>query len=393
MSQPDTIAIALRAGTLRVGLSALALGDEIVVGLSNTSLELIAPMTTPPNIALIGIGRIGEVHARTLARLGHLGRFAMIVDPREAVARSLAGDLNVPKVATDPGDAFDDPDIDAVVICSPTDTHAACIEAAARAGKDIFTEKPIALDLATTDAAIAAVDRAGVRMQVGFQRHFDRGYRAAHGAARDGSLEMIHDAMRDPEPPPTAYLARSGGFFRDMSIHNFDCVRWLMGADPVSVYAVGAALVSDEIRQIGDLDTAAVTLTFPSGAIATIENGRRSGFGYDVRTEVFGSKGAIFVDDLQATPVTRMAKEGLTVDHHWFFLDRFGEAYEAELEAFALALVEDRPVEVTGADGRAALLMAYAAEMAYCDGKPVTLDEAERRAPDWPGLFDTKTTA
>jgi myo-inositol 2-dehydrogenase/D-chiro-inositol 1-dehydrogenase len=353
-------------------------------------------MTTPPNIALIGIGRIGEVHARTLARLGHLGRFAMIVDPREEVATSLARDFNVPKVATDPGDAFDDPDIDAVVICSPTDTHAACIEAAARAGKDIFTEKPIALDLAATDAAIAAVAAAGVRMQVGFQRHFDRGYRAVHEAVQDGSLgavEMIHDAMRDPEPPATAYLARSGGFFRDMSIHNFDCVRWLMDADPVSVYAVGSALVSDEIRAVGDLDTAAVTLTFPSGAIATIENGRRSGFGYDVRTEVFGAKGAIFVDDLQATPVTRLTRDGVTVDHHWFFLNRFGDAYVAELEAFALALTEDEPVAVTGADGRAALLMAYAAEMAYRDGKPVALDDAERRAPDWPGLFEAPATS
>lgn len=353
-------------------------------------------MTATPNIALIGIGRIGEVHARTLARLGHLGRFAMIVDPREDVARTLAAELNVPKVATDPGDAFDDPGIDAVVIASPTDTHAPCIEAAARAGKAIFTEKPIALDLATTDAAIAAVEKAGVRMQVGFQRRFDRGYLAAHEAARDGSLgaiEMIHDAMRDPEPPSTAYLARSGGFFRDMTIHNFDCVRWLMGEEPATVFAVGSSLVSDEIRAVGDIDTAAVTLTFASGAIATIENGRRSGFGYDVRTEVFGSRGAIFVDDPRATPVTRLGKDGVTVDHHWFFLNRFGDAYVAELEAFALALVEDRPVTVTGADGRAALLMAYAAEMAYRDGRPVTLEEAERRAPDWPHLFEPPATA
>lgn len=348
-------------------------------------------MIATPNIALIGIGRIGEVHARTLARLGHLGRFAMIVDPREDVARALAADFNVPKVATDPGDVFDDPDIDAVVIASPTDTHAPCIEAAARAGKDIFTEKPIALDLATTDAAIAAVDEAGVRMQVGFQRHFDRGYRAAHEAVQDGSLgaiEMIHDAMRDPEPPPVAYLARSGGFFRDMTIHNFDCVRWLMGEEPATVFATGSSLVSDEIRAVGDIDTAALTLTFASGAIATIENGRRSGFGYDVRTEVFGSRGALFVNDLQATPVTHLGRGGLSVDHHWFFLNRFGDAYVAELEAFARALVEDQPVEVTGADGRAALLMAYAAEMAYRDCRPVTLDEAERRALDWPGLFD-----
>jgi myo-inositol 2-dehydrogenase/D-chiro-inositol 1-dehydrogenase len=353
-------------------------------------------MTATPNIALIGIGRIGEVHARTLARLGHLGTFAMIVDPREEVAKTLAADFNVPKVATDPGAAFDDPAIDAVVIASPTDTHEPCIVAAAQAGKDIFTEKPIALDLAATDAAIAAVAQAGVRMQVGFQRHFDAGYRAAYAAVQDGSLgaiEMIHDAMRDPEPPPPSYLARSGGFFRDMTIHNFDCVRWLMGADPVSIFAVGSSLVSDEIRAVGDIDTCALTLTFPSGAIATIENSRRSGFGYDVRTEVFGSAGALFVNDLQATPVTHLGKGGLSVDHHWFFLNRFGDAYMAELEAFGSAIVDDRTVAVTGADGRAALLMAYAAEMSYRDGKPVTLADAEARAAAWPGLFDAKTPA
>ena len=350
-------------------------------------------MTAKPNIALIGIGRIGEVHARTLARIGHLGTFAMIVDPREEVARELADDLGVSKVATDPGAAFDDPGIDAVVIASPTDTHAPCIEAAAAAGKDVFTEKPIALDLATTDAAIAAVEKAGVRMQVGFQRRFDRGYQAAWETVQSGALgqvEMLHDAMRDPEPPSTDYLARSGGFWRDMVVHNFDCVRWLMGEEPVEVFALGSTLVSDEIRAVGDIDTSVVTLTFASGAIATIENSRRSAFGYDVRTEVFGSRGAIFVDDAQATPVRRYHREGVTEDHHYFFLNRFGDAYVAELESFVSAVAHDRDVVVTGADGRAALVLAYAAEMAYRDGKPVAVADVEDRVPGWPGLFEAK---
>ena len=352
-------------------------------------------MTAKPRIALIGAGRIGVVHARTLARIGDRAGFAMIVDPNEALARQLASELNVPKVATDPGAALDDPDIDAVVIAAPTDTHAPTIIAAAAAGKDIFTEKPIALDLAKTDEAIAAVQRAGVRMQVGFQRHFDRGYRAAWETVRSGALgriEMLHDAMRDPEPPTIQYLARSGGFWRDMTVHNFDCVRWLMGEEPVEVFALGASLVSDEIRAIGDIDTAVVTLTFASGAIATIENSRRSAFGYDVRTEVFGSDGAIFVDDARATPVRRYAAGGVTEDHHWFFLNRFGDAYVAELEAFASAIVEDRDIEVTGADGRAALLLAYAAEMSYRDGRPVAMADVEARVPGWPPLFDPPPT-
>jgi myo-inositol 2-dehydrogenase / D-chiro-inositol 1-dehydrogenase len=352
-------------------------------------------MTPRPNVALFGIGRIGQVHARTLARSGHLGTFAMIVDPREAAARQLAGDLGVPKVATHPEAAFDNPDIDAVVIASPTDTHATYITAAARAGKHIFSEKPIALDLAATDAAIAAVERAGVQLQVGFQRRFDRGYQAAWEyiqAGGVGRVEMIHDAMRDPESPPPSYLARSGGFFRDMTIHNLDCVRWLMGEDPVEVFALGSTLVSDEIRAVGDIDTSVVTLKFASGAIATIENGRRSGFGYDVRTEVFGSGGAIFIDDAQATPVRRYHREGVTEDHHHFFLNRFADAYVAELEAFMSAVARERDVAVTGADGRAALLLAYAAEMAYRDGQPVVVADVETRAADWPGLFTAAAT-
>jgi len=351
-------------------------------------------MTAKPKIALIGVGRIGEVHARTLSRLSHLGELALIVDPREDVARKLADELGVERVETVDRAAFDDPDIDAVVIASSTDTHAPCIEAAAKAGKDIFTEKPIALDIATTGAAIGAVEKAGVRMQVGFQRRFDRGYQAAWEYIQGGGvgeIEMMHDAMRDPEPPPVAYLAKSGGFFRDMTIHNFDCARWLMGEEPVEVFATASTMVSDEIREVGDIDTSVVTLRFASGAIATIENSRRSSFGYDVRTEVFGSGGAIFVDDARATPVRRYHRDGVTEDHHYFFLDRFGDAYARELEAFLLAIAHDRDVTVTGADGRAALLLAYSAEMAYRDGKPVTMDEVAKRAPAWPGFFEQVT--
>ncbi len=344
-------------------------------------------MTARLKIALIGVGRIGDVHARTLARMGHLAELAMIVDPRESIARELADELDVGRVETDAGAAFDDPGIDAVVIASSTDTHAPYIEAGVAAAKDIFTEKPIALDIASTDRAIAAVEEAGVRMQVGFQRRFDRAYQAAWEYAQSGALgeiDMIHGAMRDPEPPPVAYLASPGGFFRDMTVHNFDCVRWLVGEEPVEVFATASTVVSDEIREIGDIDTSVVTLKFASGAIAMIENSRRSAFGYDVRTEVFGSGGAIFVDDAQATPVRRYHREGVTEDHHHFFLNRFGDAYVRELESFVSAIAHDREVAVTGADGRAALLLAYAAEMAYRDGKPVTMADVVHRAPDWP---------
>lgn len=351
-------------------------------------------MTAKPKIALIGAGRIGAIHARNLARLGRIANFTMIVDPRESGARELADQVGVERVEGDIGVAFDNGDIDGLVIASSTDTHAPYIEAAAAAGKDVFTEKPIALDLATTDRVIAAVEHAGVKMQVGLQRRFDPGYQSAWEYIQSGALghiEMMHDAMRDPEPPPLAYLETSGGFFRDMTIHNFDCVRWLIGDDPVELYATGSTMVSDGIRQLGDIDTCAVVLTFASGAIATIENSRRSAFGYDVRTEMFGSGGAIFVDDAQATPVRRYHREGVTEDHRYFFFDRFADAYVRELESFVSAIAHNRDVAVTGADGRAALLLSYAAEMSYRDGVPVKLADVESRAAGWPGFLKSAT--
>lgn len=348
-------------------------------------------MTAKPKIALIGAGRIGAIHARNLARLGQQCEFAMIVDPRTSVAQTLADECGVARVEHDIDAVFDRDDIDGIVIASSTETHAPYIEAAAAAGKDVFTEKPIALDLTTTDSVIASVERAGVRLQVGLQRRFDPGYLSAWEYLQSGALgqiEMLHDAMRDPEPPPLAYLETSGGFFRDMTIHNFDCARWLMGDDPVEIFATGSAVVSDDIRALGDIDTCAVTMTYASGAIVSIENSRRSAFGYDVRTEVFGSGGAIFVDDAQATPVRRYHREGVTEDHRYFFFDRFAEAYVRELELFVLAIAHDRDVAVTGADGRGALLLSYAAEMSYRDGKPVNLADVESRAATWPDFLN-----
>lgn len=338
-------------------------------------------MSKLPRIALIGCGRIGQVHARNLASMRDLCEFVAIDDWNLDAAETTARLLDVPRATADGEGILADPSIDAVIIASSTETHAPYIELAARHGKDIFTEKPIALDLEATNRALDAVAEAGVRLQVGFQRRFDPGYVAAKAAIERGDLgaiEMIRDAMRDPEPPPAAYIAHSGGLYRDMAIHNFDAVRWLMGEEPTELYATASALVSDDVRAAHDVDTSVVTLRFPSGALATIENSRRSGFGYDVRTEIFGSEGALMVGQSRDLPIRRFTAAGVFEDHQHFFLERFRDAYREELVAFLTAIRDDTPVSVTGDDGRAALRLAIAAEHSLREHRPVPVDLKEK---------------
>lgn len=331
-------------------------------------------MSALPRVALIGCGRIGQLHARNLATLRDMCQFVAIADWNLEAAETAARLLGIPRSTADSEEILSSPHIDAVVIASSTSTHATYIEIAARHGKDIFTEKPIALDLETTQRALDAVETAGVRLQVGFQRRFDSGYVAAHDSIRKGEIgrvEMIRDAMRDPSPPPPDYVRQSGGLYRDMTIHNFDAMRWLMGEEPVEIFALASALVSEDIRDAGDVDTSIVTLRFPSGAMASIENSRRSGFGYDVRTEIFGSEGALMVGDHRQTPIRRFTATGVIEDHQYFFLERFREAYRTEMIAFLNALATGDTMPVTGQDGLAALRLAYAAEESRRTGRPV----------------------
>lgn len=337
-------------------------------------------MNAVPRVALIGCGRIGQVHARTIASMRDLCQLALVADYFPDSAEKTAAAFGVPRWTADSESVIADPDIDAVIIASSTDTHAPYIELAAQYGKDIFTEKPIALDLESTNRALLAAEQAGVRLQVGFQRRFDPGYVAAKAAIDRGELgvlEMIHDVMRDPAPPPAAYIAQSGGLYRDMAIHNFDSVRWLMGEEPTEVFTMASALVSDDIRAANDVDTSVVTLRFPSGAIASIENSRRSGFGYDVRTEIFGSEGGLMVGESRDLPIRRFTSAGVWEDHQFFFLERFRDAYRNEMVAFLTAIRDDVAVSVTGDDGRAALQLAEAAEESLRQGLPVTLQPRE----------------
>lgn len=339
-------------------------------------------MTDRIRVGLIGAGRIGRRHALTLAAQIPHAELAVICDAVPEAAKAAAAEVRLDHWTTDADAVIGDPTIRAVVIASSTESHAPLITKAAQAGKDIFCEKPIALDLDATDAALDAVERAGVRLQIGFQRRFDKGFRRAQemiARGEIGRVEMIRDTMRDPAPASREYLSTCGGLYRDMVIHNFDNVRWLAGAEATEVFAVGTVLVDPMFAEFDDIDTSIVTLRFANGALGEIDNSRRSGFGYDCRTEVFGSQGALFIGYSRETPILHLSKDGIKSDHVYWFLERFDQAYVDELRDFIACIIEDRQPAVTGADGRAAMALAYACEASRREGRPVSLDRFARK--------------
>jgi myo-inositol 2-dehydrogenase/D-chiro-inositol 1-dehydrogenase len=326
-------------------------------------------------VALIGAGRIGQRHAATLASEIPRAELAIIADVHGPAAEALAAKVRCERWTDNPVDALTDPAINAVVIASSTDSHAPLIVGAAEAGKQIFCEKPIALDLEATDRALEAVERAGVRLQMGFQRRFDKAYHKAKDlidAGALGRIEAIRDTMRDPAPASRAYLETSGGLYRDMTIHNFDCVRWMMGEEVTELFAMGSAIVSPMFEELDDIDTSVISLRFANDGLGVIDNSRRSGFGYDVRTEVFGSEGALMIGYSRDTPMLRLDANGVHSDHIHWFLERFDQAYIDELKVFVDGIVDGFPVPVTGEDARAAMALAYAAEASRRENAPVS---------------------
>jgi myo-inositol 2-dehydrogenase/D-chiro-inositol 1-dehydrogenase len=336
-------------------------------------------------VALIGAGRIGQRHAATLASSIPRAELAIIADVHGPSAETLATKVRCQHWTGDPESVLGDASIDAIVIASSTDSHAPLIVAAADAGKQIFCEKPIALDLEATDRALDAVERAGVRLQIGFQRRFDKAYHKAKELIDVGALgriEAIRDTMRDPAPAPRAYLETSGGLYRDMTIHNFDCVRWMMGQEVKELFAMGSAIVSPMFQELGDIDTSVISLRFSDDSLGVIDNSRRSGFGYDVRTEVFGSEGALMIGCSRDTPMLRLDANGIHSDHIYWFLERFDQAYVDELKMFVDGIVDGTPPPVDGDDARAAMVLAYAAEASLREKEPVAPSRFARTAGD-----------
>jgi myo-inositol 2-dehydrogenase/D-chiro-inositol 1-dehydrogenase len=323
-------------------------------------------------IAQFGAGRIGKMHAENLVRHPAF-ELRYVIDVAKDAAAQVAAACGA-EVAT-PDQALADPAIDAVLIASSTDTHAGLIEASAKAGKAIFCEKPIDLARVRVDACLAVVAEARVPLMIGFNRRFDPHFSAlkeALAAGRVGAVEMVSITSRDPGPPPAAYVAVSGGLFRDMMIHDLDLARWLLGEEPEAVFATGACLIEPEIGRLGDVDSALVMLRTGSGRLCQISCSRRSGFGYDQRIEVLGTAGMLQVHNVPQTMLVVADDAGIrsaTPPH--FFIERYAEAYRRELDHFAAVVKDGMPPSPDGEDGRRALALADAATESLASGQAV----------------------
>ncbi|PZU93656.1 MAG: inositol 2-dehydrogenase [Chelatococcus sp.] len=325
-------------------------------------------------LGLLGAGRIGRIHGLNVAARGD-AELVAVADASEAAAGALAAEAGA-RVATAEA-ILSDAAIDAVLICTPTDTHAELIEAAVSAGKAVFCEKPVDLDAARIKRCLATVERAGKPLMIGFNRRFDPSFAALEKrlrAGEAGEIEIVSVISRDPSPPPVDYVKRSGGLFRDMMIHDFDMARFLLAEEPVEVFALGSALVDKAIGEAGDVDTAAVLMKTASGRIAQISNSRRATYGYDQRIEVHGSKGMLRAGNIHETTVEIATGAGFRADPvQNFFLERYAAAYRAELDAFVKACAGKTAPSPTGLDGLKAQILADAATESARSGKPVSV--------------------
>ena len=323
--------------------------------------------------ALFGAGRIGKMHAENLARRSD-AKLLYVVDPKPEAARALAEPLGA-KQATEE-QAFGDPAVQAVLIASSTGSHADLSIAAAQAGKAIFCEKPVDLTLPKVEKCIAAVKKAKVPMFVGFNRRFDPSFRSLKQRLDDGAIGKVEQVIitnRDPGLPEMRFLATSGGLFLDFTIHDFDMARWLLGEEPVEVFARGAVLVDPRVKTEGnDIDTAMLMLRTASGKMCQISNTRRAVYGYDQRIEVFGSKGMLRAGNVTPTTVERSGGDATCGDNPWpNFQTRYAAAYAAELSSFINSVERRKPSEVPPEDSRRVLLLCEAAQKSATTGKPI----------------------
>ena len=321
---------------------------------------------------IIGAGRIGKIHAGNVAKRKDTS-VAFIADADPGAASSLAAATGGKVASID--EILGSSSVDAVAICAPTDMHADLIERAARAKKAIFCEKPIDLEVARIESCLEVVNSTGATLMVGFNRRFDANFgvlRMRIGEGAIGNLEIVSITSRDPGPPPLSYIARSGGLFRDMMIHDFDMARFILGEEPISVCAMGSALVDKAIGDAGDVDTAVVIMETASGKVAQISNSRRATYGYDQRVEAHGSKGMIQASNVKETTVEFAGSEGFTSDKILnFFLERYDVAYRLELDAFVEAVKAGGKPKPDGQDGLKANRLADAAYESWKTGKRV----------------------
>lgn len=321
-------------------------------------------------IGVVGCGRIGKLHINNLINAVPGVEVIAAADPMldKSGAREWLAERGIENVSTDFMDVVNNPEVDVVFVCSSTDTHSMVSLAAANAGKHVFCEKPVDYDVAKIQEVIAAVEKNGVKFQVGFNRRFDHNHKAVADSVKDGTVGDPHIVIvssRDPEPPPASYVAVSGGIFYDMMIHDFDMVRYVTGSEAVEISAVGSCLVNPNLQAesgIPDVDTAVVTMKMANGCIAVINNSRQAVYGYDQRVEVFGSKGMASDGNDLLNTTTVMTRDGAKGEKPlWFFLERYNTAFVEQVKSFVDAIVSDKPVAVGAIDGLRPVLMAAAA--------------------------------
>jgi myo-inositol 2-dehydrogenase / D-chiro-inositol 1-dehydrogenase len=340
---------------------------------------MTATAVAPVRVGVIGVGRIGRMHAELLEREVPGASVGAVYDAHEPVARDVANTLGVPAVSN-VEDVLDS-DLDAVAICSSADTHVELMIAAAHAGKAVFCEKPVSIDLAELDRALSAVRASGILFQVGFNRRFDPAHESVRDAVASGAVgkpHLVRISSRDPAPPPLDYVKTSGGLFLDMMIHDFDMARYVTGSEVVEVFARGAIRVTPSIAQVGDVDTALVTLVHEDGCLTAIDNSRRAAYGFDQRVEVFGSAGMAASDNpLSHTGyvITANGVQRPALPH--FFLERYVPSYVREWQAFIGAVRTGSPPPVSIGDARAPLVIGLSALRSLHERRPVAVAEVD----------------
>ncbi|GAB3484135.1 inositol 2-dehydrogenase [Marinomonas epiphytica] len=322
------------------------------------------------NIALFGAGRIGQIHANNVYQNPQCC-LKYVVDMNTDVAQSTAQKYGAQAATVE--EALADTNVDAVLICTITETHADLIEMSAKAGKAIFCEKPVDLSIERVNACLAVVEEQGVPLMMAFNRRFDPNFahlKAVLDSGDLGEVEMLTISSRDPQAPPASYIESSGGMFRDMTIHDFDVARWLLQEEPISVYASAAAMTADYVKEAGDVDTAIVTLKCASGKMAVITNSRRATYGYDQRVEVHACGGMLSINNVPESTLTVANQNGVNSQKPMaFFLERYAQAYRHELNAFVEGLVTGKHEFPVGEDGRKALVIADAAVKSFQTGQ------------------------
>lgn len=330
------------------------------------------------NIGILGLGRIGRIHLENLSTRIEGVRVLAAMNPSEE-GQQFAQKFNVPLITSNADDVINHPDIDAVLICTSTNVHADYVIKVARAGKAIFCEKPLDLSLQKVRETLSVVKQSGVPLMLAFNQRLDPNFQEVKQALlkrRIGKLRSIHIISRDPGPPPIPYIKASGGLFLDMTIHDFDMARYLVGDEVKEVFARGYNLVDPEIGKAGDIDSAYVMLTFNNDVTVVIENCRHASYGYDQRLEVFGSEGMMKAENPLKTTNWVMDKEGVHLSRNLdFFIDRYAESYRLEMKAFIESLEQKIPMPITGDDGLSAMLIALAANISVKENRVVKIEE------------------